>query len=241
MRSATGPRLIIALIGLALFAVPALLIKGLVGDKIDDANTAAGFQNIPANAIDIDQSQSLYRAENFNAALSALEERAGHNPELLSVGVQPYMAEFQIKDGQKAKGYRYYAKNGEMGEFKVKLVGPGSIDGSQFPYETISAGVTQKLAAAVAEQDGGVRVTNMTIQRALIEGDLAWSVNAESDARTGIVFQADPDGSGLADATKRALERAGAGSGAAAANALSEAECLQQAGGDVAEVNACVQ
>jgi len=241
MRSATGPRLIIALIGLALFAVPALLIKGLVGDKIDDANTAAGFQSIPANAIDIDESQSLYRAQNFDAALSALEERAGPNPELLSVGVQPYMAEFQIKDGQRAKGYRYYAKSGEMGEFKVKLVGPGSIDGSQFPYETISAGVTQELAAAVAEQDGGLRVTNMTIQRALIEGDLAWSVNAESDARTGIVFQADPDGSRLADATKRALERAGAESGAATADALSEAECLQQAGGKVAEVNACVQ
>jgi hypothetical protein len=241
MRPSPGRRLIIALIGLALCAVPALLIKGIVGDKIDDANTAAGFQNIPANAIDIEDSQSLYRTENFDAALSALEDHAGANPELLSVGVQPYMAEFQVKDGQKAKGYRYYAKNGEMGEFKVKLIGPGSIDGSQFPYETVRVGITQKLAAAVARRDGGLRVTNMTIQRGIIEGDLVWSVNSESDARTGIVFQADPDGSGLADATERALERADTKSGSPTTDALSQADCLQQAGGDVAKVEACVQ
>ena len=49
-------------------------------------------------------SQSLYRAENFEAALSALEEHAGDNPELLAVGVLPCMAEFQVKDGQSAKG-----------------------------------------------------------------------------------------------------------------------------------------
>ena len=241
MRPPTARRLIIAVIGLALFAVPALLIKGLVGDKIDDANTAAGFQNIPANAVDIEDSQSLYRMENFRAALSALEEHAGDNPELLKVGVQPYMAEFQIKDGQRAKGYRYYAKNGEMGEFKVKIIGPGSIEGSQFAYETISGGVTEKLAAQVAERDGALRVTNMTIERGIIEGDLAWSVNTESDERTGIVFQADPDGSGLADPTKRALERRGAESGSATTDALSQADCLQQAGGEVAKVQACVQ
>jgi hypothetical protein len=128
-----------------------------------------------------------------------------------------------------------------MGEFKVKIIGPGSIEGSQFRYETVSAGVTQKLAAAVAERDGALRVTNMTIERGIIEGDLAWSVNTESDERTGIVFQADPDGSGLADPTKRALARSGAASGSTTKDALSQAECLQQAGGDVAKVQACIQ
>jgi len=241
MRTPLPRRLLIALVGLAVFAVPALLIKGVVGGKIDDANKAAGFQNIPANAVDIDDSQSLYRADNFSAALSALEEKAGDNPELLKVGVQPYMVEFQIKDGERAKGYRYYAKNAEMGEFKVKVIGSGSLEGSQFPYETMSAGVTEKLAAQVAKQEGALRVTNMTIERAIIDGDLAWSVNTESDDRTGIVFQADPDGSGLADATKRALEASGAESGSATKDALSQADCLQEAGGEVAKVQACVE
>ena len=87
----------------------------------------------------------------FEAALSALEEHAGDNPELLAVGVLPSMAEFQVTDGQSARGYRYHAEGGEMGELKVKLVDPGSI-----------------------------------------------------------VFQADSDASGPADATRRALERSGA-------------------------------
>jgi hypothetical protein len=208
-RSLTPLRLVI---GLALFAIPALLINVLGKDMIADANRDAGFENIPANAQDIDDSQSLYRAEGFGAALEALEAHAGKHPELLEVGVMPWMAEFQIKDGQRAKGYRYYAKTGDIGEFKVKIVGGGSIEGSQFPYKTISAGITEKLAASAARQGGDLEVTNMTIRRQIIDGDLAWSVNAESDERTGLVFQADPDGSGLADPTRRALERAAAAS-----------------------------
>lgn len=246
MTQTAAPRkLVKLLIGLAIFIALGVLIKGIVNDKLADANKKAGFENIPANAEDIDDSQSLYRAENFGAALAALEGRAGKNPELLEVNVMPWMADFQIKDGQKAKGYRYYAKNGDMGEFKVKIVGGGSIEGSQFPYETIDAGVTEKLAAAAAEQGHDLKVTNMTIRREILDGHLAWSVNAESDERTGLVFQADPDGSGLADATQRALERggaqSGAGSGSAAEDATSQSDCLLQAAGDVAKIQACVE
>jgi hypothetical protein len=246
MTQTAAPRTFVKLlVGLALFIVPAVLIKGLVHHKVADANKAAGFENIPANAQDIDDSQSLYRAENFGAALSKLEEHAGKSPELLEVDVMPYMAEFQIKDGQRANGYRYYAKNGEMGEFKVKIVGPGSIDGSQFPYQTINAGVTERLAASAAGQGHDLTVTNMTIRRGIVDGHLSWKVNADSDERTGLVFEADPDGSGLADATQRALERSGgasgAGAGSAANDATSQADCLQEAAGDVAKVQACVQ
>jgi hypothetical protein len=246
MTQTAAPRTFVKLlVGLALFIVPAVLIKGLVHHKVADANKAAGFENVPANAQDIDDSQSLYRAENFGAALSKLEEHAGKSPELLEVDVMPYMAEFQIKDGQRAKGYRYYAKNGDMGKFKVKIVGPGSIDGSQFPYQTISAGVTEKLAASAAGQGHDLTVTNMTIRRGIVDGHLSWKVNADSDERTGLVFEADPDGSGLADATQRALERSGgasgAGAGSAANDATSQADCLQEAAGDVAKVQACVQ
>jgi hypothetical protein len=246
MMQTAAPRTFVKLlVGLALFIVPVVLIKGVVKDKVADASQAAGFENIPANAQDIDDSQSLYRAANFGAALAALEDHAGRNPELLEVVVMPYMAEFQIKDGQKAKGYRYYAKNGDMGEFKVKIVGGGSIEGSQFRYEAISAGVTERLASSAAEQGHDLKVTNMTIRREIIDGHLAWSVNAESDERTGLVFEADPDGSGLADATQRALDRSsaqsGAATGAAAKEATSQSDCLVEAAGDVAKIQACVE
>jgi hypothetical protein len=84
-----------------------------------------------------------------------------------------------------------------------------------------------------------------------VDGDLAWSVNAESEDRTGIVFQANPDGSGLADPTQRALEqnglggKSGSGSGGGSTSqtkdAVSQAECLTEAGSDVAKIQACVQ
>jgi hypothetical protein len=205
-RSLTPLRLVI---GLALFAIPAILIHQLGKDMVADIKRETGYENIPANPHDIEDSQSLYRAENFRAAMSALEERAGTSPELLYVSVMPHMAEFQVKDGQRAKGYRYYAKNRESGEFKVKLLGRGSLEGSQFPYKTLSPGVTETLAAAVAQQGGGLRATNMTIRRGVTDGDLAWSVTTESDERTGVVFQADPDGSGFDDPIRRALERNG--------------------------------
>lgn len=206
----TLARLIIT--GISLAVVAFSVTKGLANDKVDQARKAAGFENIPANPTDIEASQSLYREENLDRALSALAEHAGRDVELLSVGVQPYMAEFHVKDGHRAKGFRYYAKNGKTGEFKVKLVGPGSIEGSQFPYETISAGVTQKIAAAVAERDSALRVTNMTIERGPVDGDPTWSVVAESDDRTGLVFRADRDGSGLADPAEWATRRSPAGS-----------------------------
>lgn len=190
---------------LALPFVLAYFIHNYVNDKIDDANAAAGFENQPSDSTDIDDSQTLYRADNFGAALAALEERTGRNPELLEVGVQPWMAEFQVKDGKRAKGYRYYAKNGEMGEFKVKLIGPGTLEGSQFPYRTVSPEVTEELAANVAERDGALRITNMRMERGPVDGDPVWSIVAESDERTGIVFHADPDGSGLVDPVARAL------------------------------------
>ena len=154
--TSTPRRLYTAFIVVAAFVASAILIPGFIKGKVDDANKAAGFENIPANAIDIDDSQSLYRAGNFGAALNSLEDRAGKSPELLEVNVMPYMAEFTIKDDEKATGYRYYAKNGEIGQFKVKLVGPGSLDGSQFPYATLDAGITEKLAGGVRAQDGSV-------------------------------------------------------------------------------------
>ena len=202
--TSTPRKLYASFIAVAAVLASVFVIPTFVQGKIDDANRAAGFEKIPANAQDIDDSQSLYRAENFRAALKALEGRAGSSPELLEVGVMPWMAEFTVKDGERATGYRYYVKNGQAGRFKVKLIGPGSLDGSQFPYATLTAGITERLATGVARKDASLQVTNMTMRRGVIDGGLTWSVNAESDVRTGIVFEADADGSGLADPLERA-------------------------------------
>ncbi len=121
-------------LGLMLVLVPVLVVKFVVLDKVDEVTKSAGFENIPASPTDISAGESLYKEANFQQALDALTEEAGGKPELLKVGVLPYMAEFQIKQGDSAVGYRYYAKNGDIGEFQVKIVGGGSIEGKQFAF-----------------------------------------------------------------------------------------------------------
>jgi hypothetical protein len=246
MRTLIGMRLIIAVVGLALVAVPLLVIRGMVNDTVDKVTKDVGFENVPSSPTDISDGESLYRQENFAKALDELRSRAG-DAELLKVGVLPYMAEFQIKAGERAKGYRYYAKNGEMGEFKVKIIGTGSLEGEQFPMDTVNAGSTAKLDGAVTERDGALTVTNMTLERGLTNGKLAWSINAESDDRTGIVFLAKADGSGLADPTDFARDSADApterpassGTAPNVDDALSTVDCVQKADGDVTKIQAC--
>jgi hypothetical protein len=250
MRMLFAGRLVIALIGLAVIAVPAYLIKNAIKDQVDDVTAEVGFENVPANPTEISDDQSLYRADQFAEAVAELKDRAGDNAELLKVMVLPYMAEFQVKDGERAKGYRYYAKNDEMGEFKVKIIGSGSIEGAQFPMSTLSEGITARIEAAVRERDGSLQVTNMNIERGLTNGHLAWSINAESEDRTGIVFNARPNGSGLADPTKFSLRESGArapkdsggtgGSTPSVSDVQKQADCIQNAAGDVEKIQACV-
>lgn len=256
MKTLIGFRLLMAIVGIAVVAVPVFVVKGMVSDTVDEATTAAGFQNVPADPTDISGDESLYRQESFAKALDEVRERAGSGAELLKVGVLPYMAEFQVAVDGKPKGYRYYAKNGETGEYKVKIVGNGSIAGAEFAFDTVDAGITTKLASAVVERDGALSVTNMNLERDLTDGKLAWSVNAESDERTGIVFQARPDGSGLADPTAFARRAAGGQGGSSGSTSpvadpatdapdvsdlSAKADCIQAAGTDVAKLQACTK
>lgn len=87
----------------------------------------------------------------------------------------------------------------------------------------------------------------MTLERGLTDGALAWSINAESDDRTGIVFRAQADGSGLADPADFAQgasdvppeQPAPSGAASNVDEALSTAECLQNANGDIAKLQVC--
>jgi hypothetical protein len=40
-------------------------------------------------------------------------------------------------------------------------------------------------------------VTVMTLERSAIDGNLGWTINAEGGGRTGLVYNADPDGSNV--------------------------------------------
>lgn len=154
-----------------------------------EATKAAGELTRAPNA-----REDLYRGANFERALAKLRAKEGARVKLLEISVRPADAEFQIRDGEKAHGYRYDAKTRELVPEAVDVVGPGSLQGSDFSLEQVPAGITKKLARRVRREDGSLRATNMRLSRALTRGRLAWTINAEGGGRTGIVYQANPNG-----------------------------------------------
>ena len=140
-------------------------------------------------------SEDLYRAANFRRLLAEVRKREGANAPMLEIAVRPGDAELQLRDGQRARGYRYDAKTGKLSSERVQIVGGGSIAGSDFSLARVPGGVTQRLADRV--QARGQKATNMTLSRTLTQGRLAWTINAEGGGRTGLVYQANPSGSGF--------------------------------------------
>lgn len=140
-------------------------------------------------------SEDLYRAANFRRALRKLRQKEGANAPMLEIQVRRADAEFQIRNGERAHGYRYDAKAKKLTPERVQIVGGGSIANSDFSLTQVPGGITRKLATKVRAR--GDHATNMSLSRTLTQGRLAWTINADGGGRTGLVFQANPNGSGF--------------------------------------------
>ena len=185
--------------------IAAIIYFAVIKDKVDTAKDSSSNGN-PTEA----GGESLFKTANFTKALTAVRSKIGGDAELLKIQVLPGQAEFQVKKGEKADGYRYTAKGGELQKVKVEIVGGGTIEGLQYPFHTVDPGVTEKLDKAVRERKG-LHATTMTLEKGPVGTRLVWTINAEGNGRTGLVFNARPDGSGLADPTKFAGRRRQAG------------------------------
>jgi hypothetical protein len=100
-------------------------------------------------------------------------------------------------------------------------------------------------------------VTVMTLALSPVDGQLKWTINAEGGGRTGLVYNAEPDGSnvtsplgGIAGSgtasgtTPTGTSPSGGGSGVTTPNGKTPAEiaaCVQAAGTDVSKIQACAQ
>src|SRR4051812_38727897 len=129
--------------------VAAIVYFGFIKDKVDNAKESSSNGD-PTQA----GGESLYKQANFTKALSAVRAKIGGDGEMLKIQVLPGQAEFQVKKGQRAEGYRYAAKGGDIQKVKVEIVGGGSIEGLQFPFRTVDPGVTDKLDASVRARKG---------------------------------------------------------------------------------------
>src|SRR3954452_8636088 len=222
-RSPVGRLLSLLLTG----GIAAILYFTVIKDKVDDARN-----NSPSGDPTQAGAESLFKRANFTKALTALRSKESGGAQMLEIQVIPGQASFQVKKGEKATGYRYNAKSGDMQQVKVEIVGGGSIAGSEFSLRRVSPDVTERLDKAVRAHKG-LRPTTMTLQRGPVGTKLVWTINAEGNGRTGLVFDANPDGTGLASPpTVFGRGRAGSAGAPALDKARRQQQCIVKAGSD---------
>ena len=167
----------------------------------------------------------LFTTSGFQKAYDAVKDKAGENAQVLQLQITAGGADFKLRNGEQATGFVY--TGGDVHDEKVDIIGPGSIEGQDYPFAEIDPAAIDKIVSGVKSDVGaGAKVTVMTLEKSAVDGKLKWVVNAEGNGRTGLVYNAEPDGSNVTSPT------------AAASNIT---ECIKNAGTDVSKIQACAQ
>jgi hypothetical protein len=196
----------------------------------------------------------LFTTAGFQKAYDAVKDKAGGKP-ALQVQITQGGADFKLRDGERATGFVY--TGGSLHDEQVQVIGPGSLNGQDFPFSEIDPAAIDKIVSGVKSESGinDIKVTVMTLEKSAVDGRLKWTVNAEGGGRTGLVYNADPDGSnvtsplgggitGTETSPSTTTSTTGGAGGVTAPNGKTPAEvaqCIQQAGGDVSKIQACAQ
>ena len=185
----------------------------------------------------------LFTSAGFQKANDAVTDKAGENAQALQVQITEGGADFKLRSGEQATGFVY--TGGDLHDEKVDVIGPGSLEGQDFPYSEIDPAAIDKIVSGIKEQAGvsDLKVTVMTLEKSAVDGQLKWTINAEGGGRTGLVYNAEPDGSNV---TSPLGDIAGSGttSTPTAPNGKTPQEianCVQQAGTDITKIQACTQ
>jgi hypothetical protein len=197
----------------------------------------------------------LFTTAGFQKAFEAVKDKAGENGQALQAQITQGGADFKLRNGEQATGFVY--TGGDLHDEQVQVVGPGSLNGQDFPFSEIDPAAIDKIVSGVKSQAdvSDLKVTVMTLEKSPVDGQLKWTINAEGGGRTGLVYNAEPDGSnvtsplgGIAGAGSGTTFKIGGGSasagGVTAPNGKTRAEitqCIQQAGTDVSKIQACTQ
>ena len=196
------------------------LIIGLAVSALALASCGGGD-----NGISNEGNEDLFTTSGFQKAYDAVQEKAGENGQVLQLQITAGGADFKLRSGEQATGFVY--TGGEVHDEKVDIIGPGSIEGQDFPFSQIDPAAIDKIVSGVKSDVGaGAKVTVMTLEKSAVDGKLKWTVNAEGGGRTGLVYNAEPDGSNVT-------------SPIAAASSITD--CIKNAGSDVAKIQACAQ
>jgi hypothetical protein len=195
----------------------------------------------------------LFTTAGFQKAFDAVKDKAGENGQALQVQITEGGADFELRNGEQATGFRY--TGGDLHDIQVQVVGGGSLEGTDFPFSEIDPAAIDKIVSGVKDKAGvsDLKITVMTLEKSPVDGQLKWTINAEGGGRTGLVYNADPDGSNVtsplgdiagAGSTGTTSTTRGSSGGVTAPNGKTPAEitqCIQQAGTDVSKIQACTQ
>jgi hypothetical protein len=145
--------------------------------------------------------EELFTTAGFTKAVDAVSEEVGDDAPILQVQITQAGADFKLRDGDGATGFIY--SGGELHDEEVDVVGPGTLEGQDFPLTEVDPAAIDVIASGVRDQSGfpDVKVAVMTLEKSPVDGELKWVVNAEGGGRPGLVYNADPDGSNLTSPT----------------------------------------
>jgi hypothetical protein len=204
-----------------------------------------------SDSVSNEGNSDLFTTAGFQKAYDAVKDKAGENAQALQVQVTEGGADFKLRNGEQATGFVY--TGGDLHDEDVDVIGPGSLEGQDYPFSEIDPAAIDKIVSGVKQASGvsDLKVTVMTFEKSQIDGTLKWTINAEGGGRTGLVYNAEPDGSNV---TSPLGDIAGSGSGGTSTSGgkiesdsvtgktpAEIANCIQQAGTDVSKIQACTQ
>jgi hypothetical protein len=190
-----------------------------------------GGSNVSTNG-----NSDLFTTAGFQKAYDAVQGKAGENAQALQVQITEGGADFKLRSGEQATGFVY--TGGDLHDEKVDVIGPGSLEGQDFPFSEIDPSAIDKIVSGVKQQArvNDLKVTVMTLEKSAVDGQLKWTINAEGGGRTGLVYNAEPDGSNVTSPLGDI-----AGSGSSGKTPAEIAQCVQAAGTDVSKIQACAK
>ncbi len=221
----------------------ALVVKKLKGN-LDGLRRSAGAAKLGAA-----DRASLLRAENLGKAITTVASRAGPDPRVSELQLEPEVALFILRDGDspRTRGWTY-TSGGHLRPTVVEQAGPAKTAEKAFALRRAGAGTPEKIIDAIHRRDRRLSlkdVQSMTLGFDPTASRVIWSVSIGRGV-TASLYEADLDGSHVrrpgVDPPRSSGGRASPYAGdprAALARSERLRRCIARAHGDVAKLQAC--
>ena len=91
----------------------------------------------------------LFTTAGFQKAYDAVKGKAGENAQVLQVQVTAGGTDFKLRNGEQATGFIY--TGGDLHDEQVDVVGPGSLNGQDFPISEVDPAAIDKIVSGVKQ------------------------------------------------------------------------------------------